>query len=247
MIAQGSKEVTLGDEAFRYDAGHYLISTVGLPTVGRVIKASARKPYLGLRLNLDPPLVASVMLESGIGIKKMNVGAKAMHVEAINADLLDAALRLVRLLETLNDLKVLAPLIVKEIIFRLLLGGQGARLSHLIAAEDDTRRISKAVQKLRESFNEPFKVENIAREFGMSVSGFHHQFKSVTAMSPVQFQKQLRLQEARRLMMGEDLDAASAGLRVGYDDPSYFSRDYKKMFGAPPLRDMARLRGNLEA
>ena len=138
------------------------------------------------------------------------------------------------------------PLIIREIVYLLLAGGQGARLSHLLASGGDTRRISRAIGHLREHFNQPLKIENIARQFGMSVSGFHYHFKSVTALSPLQFQKQIRLQEARRLMLGEDLDAASAGLRVGYEDPSYFSREYKKLFGAPPQRDIAQLRNNLE-
>ena len=128
----------------------------------------------------------------------------------------------------------------------LLRGEQGARLSHLLVSEGDTRRISKAVEQLRENLDQPLKTERMARDFGMSVSGFHSHFKSVTAMSPVQFQKQMRLQEARRMMLGEDLDVASASSRVGYEDPSYFSREYKKMFGAPPQRDIARLRSRLE-
>lgn len=245
-IARGSKEVQLGDEVFRYDPGHYLISTVDLPTLTRVVDASGGEPYLGMRINLDPALVASVIMESGIEIKKGDASAKAMNVKAIDAELLDAVVRLIRLIETPHDLKFLAPIIIREIVFRLLISGQGARLSHLMASEDETRRISRAVKKLRENFHQPLKIENIARELGMSVSGFHHQFKLVTSMSPVQFQKELRLQEARRLMIGEDLDAATAGLRVGYESPTYFSREYKKMFGAPPLRDIARLRSNLE-
>ena len=127
-------------------------------------------------------------------------------------------------------------------------GGEGARLGHLVASSrGDTRRISRAIGRLREHYKEPLKIEEMARELGMSVSGFHHHFKSVTAMSPLQFQKQIRLQVARRLMLGEDLDAASAGHRVGYEDPSYFSRDYKKQFGAPPQRDISRLRGSLSS
>ena len=126
------------------------------------------------------------------------------------------------------------------------MGGQGARLSHLMASAGDTRRISRAIGHLREHFDEPLRVEEVANKFGMSVSGFHHHFKSVTAMSPLQFQKQIRLQEARRLMLGDDLDAAGAGIKVGNEDPAYFSRDYKKLFGAPPPRDIARLRNNLE-
>jgi AraC-like DNA-binding protein len=246
VIAQGSKQVLLGEEVFRYDPGHYLISTVDLPIVSHVVEASEELPYLSFRLNLDSSIVASVMMESGIEIKKGDSQVKAMDVSPIDADLLDAVVKLTRLLDTPDEIKFLAPLIIHEIIYRLLRGEQGARLSHLLTSEGDTRRISKAVNQLRENIDQPLKIENIARELGMSVSGFHHHFKSVTAMSPLQFQKQIRLQEARRLMLGEDLDVASAGFRVGYDDPSYFSRDYKKLFGAPPQRDIARLRSNLE-
>lgn len=246
FVVQGGKRVLLGEEAFWYDPGHYLIFTVDLPVVFQIEEASKERPYLGFRLNLDPSLVASVMMESGIETKKGDASVKAIDVSSVAADLLDAVVRLIRLLDTPGERKVLAPLITREIVYRLLTGGQGARLSHLLAAGGDTRRISKAIGHLREHFNEPLKIEETARELGMSVSGFHHHFKSVTAMSPLQFQKQIRLQEARRLMLGEDLDAASAGFRVGYEDPSYFSREYKKLFGAPPQRDIAQLRSNLE-
>lgn len=246
VIAQGSKEVLLGEEAFRYDPGHYLISTVVLPVVSQVVEASKEKPYLGFQLYLDPTLVASVMMESGIETKKTGASAKAMNVSPIENELLEAALKLMRLLDTPEEMKFLAPLIIREIIYRLLRGEQGARLSHLLASEGDTRRITRAVNHLREHMEEPLVIENLARELGMSVSGFHYHFKNVTAMSPVQFQRQIRLQEARRLMLGEDLDVASASFRVGYEDPSYFSREYKKFFGTPPQRDIARLRSNLE-
>jgi len=246
VIGQGSKQVLLGDEVFRYDPGHYLISSVDLPIFSHVAEASEEKPYLSFRLNLDASVVASVMMESGIEIKKGDSQVKAMDVSPIDVDLLEAVVKLVRMLDTPDEIKFLAPLVMREIIYRLLKGEQGARLSHLLTSEGHTRRISKAVKRLHENIDQPLKIENIARELGMSVSGFHHHFKSVTAMSPLQFQKQIRLQEARRLMLGEDLDVASAGFRVGYDDPSYFSRDYKKLFGAPPQRDIARLRSNFE-
>jgi AraC-like DNA-binding protein len=239
--------VLLGDEVFRYDQGHYLISTVDLPIVSHVAEASEERPYLSVRIDLDSSLVASVIMESAAQTKKGEANVKAMDVSSIDADLLDAVVRLVRLLDTPDEMRVLAPLIIREIVYRLLRGEQGARLSHLMASGGDTRRISKAVKQLRERIDEPLRIENIARELGMSVSGFHHHFKSVTAMSPVQYQKQLRLQEARRLMLGEDMDVASAGFRVGYEDPSYFSREYKKLFGAPPQRDIAKLRSSLEA
>jgi AraC-like DNA-binding protein len=245
VIAQGAKKVLLGEEVFRYDPGNYLISTVDLPIVSQVVEASKERPYFSFRLNLDASLVASVIMESGIQVKKGDASVKAMAVSSIDSDMLDAFVRLARLLDTPNEIQVLAPLIIREIVYRLLRGEQGARLSHLLAS-GDTRRISKAIGQLRENLDRPFRIEDIARELGMSVSGFHHHFKSVTAMSPLQFQKQIRLQEARRLMLGEDLDAASAGFRVGYEDPSYFSREYKKLFGAPPQRDIARLRSRLE-
>src|SRR2546423_6455326 len=245
FVAQGRKRASVGGEFFLYDPFHYLIYTVDLPVAFEIEAPSKELPYLGMSLNLDSALVASVIVESGIRIKKGDASVKAMNVSAIDADLLDAVARLVRIAETPAERKVLAPLVIKEIIYRLLAGGQGARLAHLLTASD-TRRISKAIGHLREHFDEQLKMEEIARELGMSVSGFHHHFKSVTAMSPLQFQKQIRLQEARRLMLGEDLDAASAGHRVGYEDPAYFSRDYKKLFGAPPQRDIARLRGSLE-
>jgi AraC-like DNA-binding protein len=246
VVAQGRKHALLGEEVFRYDPGHYLIYTVDLPLTFQVEEASKERPYLGFRLNLDSFLVASVMMESGFEPKKGHMSLKAMDVSPMDANLLDAVVRLVRLIDTPVEDKVLAPLIIKEIVFRLLVGGQGARLSHLLALAADTHRISKAIDFLRENFDQLVKMDDIAQELGMSVSGFHHHFKSVTAMSPLQFQKQIRLQEARRLMLSQDLDAASAGFRVGYEDPAYFSREYKKLFGAPPQRDIAQLRSHLE-
>jgi AraC-like DNA-binding protein len=246
VVAQGRKHAHLGEELFRYDPGHYLIYTVDLPLTFQVEEASKERPYLGFRLNLDSSLVASVMMESGFEPKKGHMSMKAMDVSPMDANLLDAVVRLVRLLDTPVEGKVLAPLIIREIVFRLLVGGQGTRLSHLLGLGADTHRISKAIGFLRENFDQPVRMDDIAYELGMSVSGFHHHFKSVTAMSPLQFQKQIRLQEARRLMLSEDLDAASAGFRVGYEDPAYFSREYKKLFGAPPQRDITKLRSNLE-
>lgn len=245
FVAQGRKQVLLGDELFRYDPGNYLIFTVDLPLVFQVQEASPDRPYLGFRLDLDPALVASVIVESGIEFKKGDASEKAMDVSPTDADLLDALVRLVRLVDSPGERRFIAPLVIREIIYRLLIGGQAARLSHMVAMGGSARRISSAIGYLRENFEQPLRIDDLARDFGMSVSGFHHHFKSVTAMSPLQFQKQIRLQEARRLMLGEDLDAASAGFRVGYEDPSYFSRDYKKLFGAPPQRDIARLRGNI--
>ncbi|MBG1244675.1 AraC family transcriptional regulator [Nostoc sp. NZL] len=246
VIAQGSKDVLLNDELFHYDSGHYLISTLDLPIMSNVVEASEEKPYLNLRIDLDPALVAAVMIESGIETnKKSGTGVKAMDVSPVDADLLEAVVKLVKLFDTPDEMKFLAPLIIREIIYRLLKGKQSARLSQLITTEGDAQRISRVVKQIRENIDRPMKIEDTARELGMSVSSFHQHFKSVTAMSPLQFQKQIRLQEARRLMLGENMDVAIASFRVGYDDPSYFSREYKKLFGIPPHRDIAKLRSNL--
>src|SRR6266542_4158070 len=248
FVVQGRKQVLIGEEVLGYDPGNYLLFTVDLPVVFRVEEASKEKPYFGLRLNLDPSLVTAVMMEAGVESRKGDASIKAIGVNAVEADLLDAIVRLVRVADKPCEKEIIGPLIKREIVYRLLAGGEGARLSHLVVgSKAATRRISRAIGRLREHYSEPLKIEEIARELGMSVSGFHHHFKSVTSMSPLQFQKQIRLQEARRLMLGEELDAASAGHQVGYEDPAYFSRDYKKLFGAPPQRDIANLRSNLAA
>jgi AraC-like DNA-binding protein len=205
LIAQGSKRVLLGEEVYRYDPGHYLVFTVDLPIVFRVEVASEERPYLGLTLNLDPDLVASVMIEAEAVTRKGDAGVKAIAVSPVGADLLDAVVRLVRLVDEPGGQKFIAPLIKREIVYRLLVGGEGARLGHLMASSrGDTGRSSRAIGHLREHYNEPLRIEELARQCGMSVSGFHHHFKSVTMMSPLQFQKQVRLQEARRLMLGAD-------------------------------------------
>src|SRR6266545_2643007 len=170
-----------------------------------------------------------------------------LAVSPLDASLLDDVVRLVRLLDTPADARFLAPLITREIIYRLLMGAQGDRLRQIAVLGGATQRIAAAIERIRHDFNQPLRIEELAQAVGMSVSGFHYHFKAVTAMSPGQFQKQLRLQEARRLLIGEHLDAASAGSRVGYDDASYFTRDYKRLFGAPPMRDVARVRDAVTA
>ncbi len=243
VIAQGSKDILLGDDTFRYDPAHYLISTMELPLIGEVVEASPERPYLSFRLLLDPSVVTSVMVDSGLVQPRGDGGGvKAVDVSPLDANLLDATLRLVRLIDAPGEYRVLAPLVIREIVYRLLTGAQGSRMRHLARFGGHAHRMVRAVEKLRENFNQALRIEDIARELGMSVSGFHAHFRAVTAMSPLQFQKQLRLQEARRLMLSEDLDAAEAGYRVGYDDASHFSREYKRHFGEPPIRDVERLR-----
>jgi AraC-like DNA-binding protein len=242
VIAQGSKEVLLGNDRYQYDPMHYLLATVELPIVSQILEASQAQPYLSLRLDLDPTLVGSVMVEAGYPSPQSRTNVKAIDVSPLDANLLDAVVRLVRLLDSPAEAHILAPLIKREIIYRLLMGEQGSRLRHIAVLGGYTHHIARAVDRLRKDFNQPLRIESIARELGMSISGFHHHFKSVTAMSPLQFQKQLRLQEARRLMLGQNLDATSAAYHVGYDDASHFNREYKRLFGAPPMRDVERLR-----
>jgi AraC-like DNA-binding protein len=243
VVAQGSKEVLLGENRYRYDPAHYLLATVDLPWVSQVLEASKERPYLSLRLELNPALVNSVMVEVGyFSASPITTDPMAMAVSPLDADLLDAAVRLVRLLDCPTEARVLLPLVSREIIYRLLIGEQGGRLRHLALSGGSTSHIARAVERLRQDFDQPLRIELLARELGMSVSGFHHHFKAVTALSPLQFQKRLRLLEARRLMLGENLDAASAAYRVGYNDASHFNREYKSLFGVPPMRDMQRLR-----
>lgn len=242
VIAQGSKEVYLGEERYQYDPYHYCLGTVDLPIVSHVTEASRKRPYLSFRMVLDPILVGSVMTELGHPAKPTAVGVNAFHVDALDAGLLDAVVRLVRLIDSPTEAGVLAPLIKREIICRLLLGEQGDRLRHIAVMRGYSSPIARAIQRLRENFDQQIRIDDVAKEIGMSVSSFHHQFKSVTSVTPLQFQKRLRLQEARRLMFGEDLDATSTAFRVGYNDASHFSREYKRFFGLPPMQDVDLMR-----
>lgn len=242
VIAQGRKQILFGEYRLRYDPARYLITTVGMPGIGRIVDASPAHPYLAFRLLLDPAIVTAAMLDSGLGQSRGNGVVKAAEVSSLDAGLLDATLRLVRLLDTPVDYRMIAPLVIREIVYRLLSGMQAGRMRHLATFGGHSHRIARAVKQLRESLSKTMRVEDIAAEVGMSASAFHAHFKAVTALSPLQFQKHLRLQEARRLLLSENLDAAEAGYRVGYDDQSHFSREYKRHFGEPPIRDVQRLR-----
>ncbi|OLB59459.1 MAG: AraC family transcriptional regulator [Ktedonobacter sp. 13_1_20CM_4_53_11] len=242
VVAQGSKEFLLGESRYRYDPLHYLLITVDMPYVGQVLEASKERPFLCLRLSLAPTLVGQVMVEAGHASPRDPASVRAIAVSPLDGHLLDAVVRVVRLLDSPAEARVLLPLITREIIYRLLVGEQGARLRHLAILGGYTPSIARAIERLRRDLDQPLRIEQMARELGMSVSVLHHHFKAVTAMNPSQFQKRLRLLEARRLLLGEDLDAASAAYRVGYHDASHFNREYKSLFGVPPMRDVHRLR-----
>lgn len=243
FIAKGAKEVAVGEARYRYDSDHFLLVTIDVPARSTIQIA----PYLGLRMDLDPALVSSVMIETGFTVPESPTGGKAVTVSRCDSDLYDAATRLVRHATRPEEAEMLVPQVKREIVYRLLLSEEGHRLRQLSAPAGHTQRIASALEKLRHDFNQPLSIEGLAKELGMSSTRFHHHFKAVTDMSPLQFQKQLRLQEARRLMLSDELDAASAAYKVGYDDPSHFSRDYKRHFGQAPMRDITNLRSSVPA
>ena len=242
VVAQGSKEVYLGDTRYQYDPDHYLLVTVGLPITSQVVEASPERPYLSLRLDLDLTLLGSVVVEADQAAPLNHGDVRAMAVSALDDSLLDAVVRLVRLVDSPREARFLAPLITREILYRLLMGEQGVLLRRIAVEGGHTNLVVKAIEQLRAEYDRPLRIDDLARASGMSVSGFHHHFKAVTGMSPLQYQKRHRLQEARRLMLGEHLDAATTAFRVGYEDAAHFNREYKRLFGAPPMRDVERLR-----
>ncbi|OPG85201.1 AraC family transcriptional regulator [Stutzerimonas stutzeri] len=242
IIVQGSKEVRLGDELYTYDALHYLVVSVTVPVAGRVLEASSGEPYLCIRLDIDPAMVATLVAESAPLSPPVEGAARGVYLDRIDAPLLDATLRLVRLLASPQDIPVLAPLAMREIFYRLLCGRQGRHLHEIAVRDSQGHRVTRAIEWLNRNYVEPLRIEELAQRVNLSSSTLHHRFKALTSMSPLQYQKQLRLQEARRLLIAEGLDVSSAGYRVGYESPSQFSREYSRLFGASPVKDLARLR-----
>jgi AraC-like DNA-binding protein len=244
VIAQGSKAVMLGDERYVYDRSRFLVASVDLPAIGTVLEAVPEKPYLCFRLELEPKEIASLLLDAdaaGSVPAGTERTARGLFVSQASPVFIESVLRLLRLLGTPEDIRALAPLAEREILYRLLKSEEGWRLRQIAAGHGQARRIAKAIEWLRTHFHEALRVEALADEANMSVSSFHAHFKSVTAMSPLQYQKQLRLQEARRLLLTDTVDAATAGHRVGYESPSQFSREYRRAFGVPPATDMRQL------
>jgi AraC-like DNA-binding protein len=243
LIAQGSKRVILGGEVFVYDRARYLVASVDLPVAGEVLEATPERPYLCVMLRLDAKDIAAMLLEAELP-PPAAAPARGLYLARTTPAMAEAVLRLLRLLDTPEDIAALAPLAEREILYRLLKSEEGWRLRQIATAHTHSRRIAKAIEWLKSHYAEPLRIEKVASEVSMSISSFHEHFKAVTAMSPLQYQKQLRLQEARRLLLSEAIDAATAGHRVGYESPSQFGREYSRLFGAPPAKDMQRLRAN---
>jgi AraC-like DNA-binding protein len=237
----------LGDDTYVYDAHHYLITSVHLPTVVQVTEASREKPYLGLRLTFDLREISQLMADSNLPPPRTQQSSRGMATGMVTVPLVTAFLRLIDLLAAEEDIPILAPIIQREIVYRLLVGDQGGRLRQIAAAGSQSQQIARAIEWLKGNFNQPLRIDDLAAQARMSSSTFHHHFRSMTALSPLQYQKQLRLQEARRLMLAERLDAATAAFQVGYESPSQFSREYNRLFGAPPLRDITNLRQTVSA
>ncbi|WP_224372297.1 AraC family transcriptional regulator [Hyalangium versicolor] len=246
VVAQGKKRVVVGGEELAYGETAYLLNAVALPVTGRVVEASQTAPFLCVRIPLSPALIGSVLANVKPPSATGAAPAKALDIRALELPLLDAVLRLVRLADTPEHAPVLAPLVLQEIVYRLVVEGHAARLQHIATVGGRAHRVVRAIAWIRKNFDQPLRIQHLCKVVGMSSSGLHLHFRAVTGMSPLQYQKTLRLQEARRLMLEEHLDAATAGFRVGYNDPSQFSREYRRQFGAPPLRDVSRIRSGAE-
>jgi AraC-like DNA-binding protein len=242
LIAQGAKRVLLGDDTYVFDAHHFLITSLDLPTVVQIIQASREQPYLSLRLKLDQREIAQLMVDSHLPPPRAQQSSRGMAIGEVTLPLLSACQRLLDLLAAPQDMPILAPIIQREIMYRLLVGDQGARLRQIASVGSQSHQIAQAIEWLKRHYTLPLRINDLAAHLHMSPSTFHHHFRALTAMSPLQYQKWLRLNEARRLMLTERLDAATAAFQVGYESPSQFSREYSRVFGAPPLRDITYLR-----
>lgn len=240
LVVQGAKEVWLERERYVYGPEDYLVASVHLPVTARVAEASPDMPYLGLRMEFSPDQILEVARESGLRTKPKETSGRGLFVSRMDQPLLDAVGRLVRLLDAPRDIPVLAPLITKEIVYRVLQGRYGEQLAQMAAEDGSARQIRIAVEYILRHYDQPIRVEELAELANMSVSSFHRHFKSVTNMSPGRYQKRIRLQEARRLLLSGDVNASDAAFRVGYASPSQFSREYARMFGHPPTRDIRR-------
>ena len=247
LVAQGAKRVLVGNDSFVYDPGHYLVTSAHMPTVAQVIKASPEKPFLGLMMKVDQREIAQLMVDNHFPPPRGDKASRGMATAKVTLPLVTAFLRLIDLLDEPKDIPILAPVIQREIHYRLLVGDEGSRLRQIASVGSQSHQVARAIQWLRMNFTRPLRIEDLASEASMSRSTLHHHFRTLTAQSPLQYQKWLRLNEARRLMLTERLDAGQASVQVGYESPSQFSREYSRLFGAPPLRDIQNLRQPAEA
>lgn len=244
VVAQGAKTAMLAEEIYRYDPSYYLVTSVELPIVGKIIEASPAVPYLSLKLGFDVDVILDIVKEMNLPVA-IPAEARGITVNQTSSVLLETLVRLLQLLDTPKDIPVLAPLITREILYRVLQSKQGALIQQFAIIGSHVYNIAQAIQVINRQYNRPLLIEELAKSVNMSASAFHKHFKRVTAMSPLQYQKTVRLQEARRLMLTEAMQASDAAFHVGYESPSQFSREYARMYGRPPMMDVQELRGSL--
>lgn len=242
LMVQGEKDVLLGDEIYHYGVGEFLAVSVELPVVGQVTEASVERPYLGIAIELDARILSELLAQGYVPPQAPESGARALFVGRADDGMVDVVLRLMRLLDTPRDVAALAPLMLRELHYRLMACEHGAHILQVALHGSAMQRISDVIAVIKRDFDKPLRIEGLAEVARMSLSSFHHHFKEVTAMSPLQYQKQLRLMEARRLMLMENHTAAGAAYGVGYESSSQFSREYVRAFGLPPAADVERLR-----
>jgi AraC-like DNA-binding protein len=242
IVLQGKKVALLGEETYRYGAAQYLVLSVDLPLTGLITEATPAQPYLGFTLDVDQTQICDIITQTSTTTRKKEASVRGFCVSTVDTSLLDCSLRLTRLLDTPQDIPMLAPMIIREIYYRLLMGEQGEAVRQIATSGSSMQRVAKAIKLIKTDFARSIRVEDLAGQVNMSSSSFYQHFKIVTSMSPLQYQKQLRLLEARRLMLTENTTAAKAGDLVGYESPSQFSREYARMFGAPPIQDIDRLK-----
>jgi AraC-like DNA-binding protein len=247
IVAQGTKRLALGEDLFEYGTGQYLVASLDLPVTGHFVEATPAGPALAFGMTLEPAVIAELLLQAGPADlpETSGVARPGLAVSDAPAELLDAVVRLLRLLDRPRDRRTLAPLIKREILWLLMTGEQGEAVRQLGLADSNLTHVTRAVRWIRDHYAEPFRVEEVAGRSGMSASAFHRNFQVVTGMSPIRFQKQIRLQAARLLLVNRPNDVTGVGHEVGYDSPSQFSREYRREFGAPPSIDAVRLRGDL--
>lgn len=238
VVAQGAKTATLAEETYRYDPSTYLVTSVELPTIGRIVEATPEIPYLSLKLSFDADVILEILNKMDLPVSAPAEAGRGISVNRMSSSLLEAAVRLMQLLDTPEDIPVMEPLIVREILYRMLQGEPGALLHQFAIVGSHGYNIAQAIRVINRQYDRPLAVELLAKSANMSVSAFHKHFKRVTAMSPLQYLKSVRLQEARRLMLAESMPASDAAFRVGYESPSQFSREYARMYGKPPMRDV---------
>lgn len=242
IVAQGAKRVSLGDDRFTCSAGEFLLTSVDLPSLTQVFDASDDRPYLSVMLKLDLNLAAELMMDNTVAAPRPTQAQMGMTLGKSTVPLLTGITRLIEMLDATQDLPVVAPLIQKEILYRVLISEQGARLRQMASVGSQGHKLAQAIDWIKDNFRRPLRVEDMAATIQMSLSTFHHHFRALTGMTPLQYQKCMRLNEARRLMLIDDYDAGSAAFSVGYESQQQFSREYSRLYGAPPLRDISKIR-----